>query len=1012
LHLPWMKAMTNPFVNAWQRLPSGTVTFLFTDIEGSTKLAREFPGAWEAARERHHTILGKAIESNHGYVFQIVGDAFCAAFHTAADALKAAIQAQQDLQNASWDQILIRVRMGIHTGEAELSGQDYRGYLTMSLIQRLMSAGHGGQILVSDATEKLLREKLHEGVSLRDIGEHKFKDVPHLVRVFQVCASGLQSEFPYLRTLDEHPNNLPGQITSFIGRQKELADVKRLLQNAHLLTLIGPGGTGKTRLSIQAASEMLHQYPDGVWFVELAPILDPLLVSRTTAISIGLRDEPQRPVIDMLCDYLREKRMLILLDNCEHLVDACAQMADRILHVASEVRILASSREALGIGGEVTYRVPSLRLPDLSHLPSLESLDQYEAVKLFIDRACSANPSFMVTNENAPFLAQICHRLDGIPLAIELAAAKIRALSLEQIAKRLDDRFRLLTGGSRTALERHQTLRAAIDWSYNLLPSNEQTLFRRLSIFVNGWTLEAAEFVCSNRVVNIEETLELLEHLINKSLVIMEEASERVRYRMLETLRQYANEKLVESGESNILREKHLDYFLNLAEIAEPHLTRPEQLEWMAVLDADYENVRSALEWALNQESAESSLRLAAALGGYWDLREYWLEGTRWLKKALNKPSQPTKSENLVRVKALNQEAILANALDELERMQNSAERSLALASEASDNRDLAVARFLLGWALERQGDYERGAPLMEQSLREFQGIGDIYWESVNYRWLGNRLVINGMISHEEKIDHHLDLARQAGERKNLADALTNKARLLFDFNHLDETKLLADEAKFLFKQIGSNINELGFLFGSMAWLEGDYQNARFVYMEMQERFGLSGEKNFGMMATEMLGCLAFEEGKFNQAQIYFEKSLATAREIKDKAATVWQLAELGNTCFAEGNVKEYQHNYRESFLLAKDVSLIAKRELLLIALDSIHSQEPEVLACLLGAIHNYVSISARPIGPIMKRSYDRVEAHVRSVLEDIKFEAAFTEGQKLSLDEALDLILKIVDEM
>src|SRR5215211_2027233 len=335
--------------------PTGTVTFLFTDIEGSTKLAREHPETWEAARARHHAILRKAIEANDGVIFQIIGDAFCAAFHKAGDALKAAVKAQQGLQINVWGDCVIRIRMGIHTGEAEARDNEYRGYLTLSLVQRLMSAGHGGQVLVSGAAENLLRGQLPRNVSLRDLGKQNFRDVLQPVRVFQVVAPDLPVEFPPLRSSPSHPNNLPTQLTSFVGREKELTDIQKLLGDTHLLTLIGPGGTGKTRISIQVASGLLDLYPDGLWLVELAPILDPLLVPRVTAITMGLRDEPQRPVIDMLCDYLREKKMLLILDNCEHLVDACARMADRILHAAPEVRILASSREALG-GGKTVYR--------------------------------------------------------------------------------------------------------------------------------------------------------------------------------------------------------------------------------------------------------------------------------------------------------------------------------------------------------------------------------------------------------------------------------------------------------------------------------------------------------------------------------------------------------------------------------------------------------------------------------------------------------------------------------
>ena len=989
-------------------LPSGTVTFLFTDIEGSTKLAQQYPDKWETLRERHHAILQSAMDAHNGYVFQIIGDAFCVAFHTASDGLNAAIAAQQKLQNEIWGETLIKVRMGLHTGLAEIRGTDYRGYLTLAKVQRVMSVAYGGQVLLSNASTESIYNGLPEGITLRDMKDHRLKGLSDPEHLWQMVAPDLQQNFPPLQSLTEIPNNLPTQLTSFVGRETELAEVKKLLQDVHILTLIGPGGTGKTRLSIQSASELLTNYSNGVWFIELAPILDPLLVPRTIAITIGLREEPQRPVIDMLCDYLHEKKMLIILDNCEHLVNACAQMANQILQAAPHVCILASSREALGIAGEVTYRVPSLGLPDINHLPSVKSLSQYEAVKLFIDRATSAIPSFSVTNENAPFLAQICSRLDGIPLAIELAAAKVRVLSVEQIAKRLDDRFRLLTGGSRTALERHQTLRAAIDWSYNLLSPIEQLLFRGLSVFVGGWTLEAAESVCSDDSIQSTEVLEILEHLINKSIVILD----GTRYRMLETLRQYANEKLAETDESLASRDRHLEFFMNLAETAEPHLTRPEQLAWLAKLDDDYENLRLALEWALNKEAAGPSLRLCAALGWFWWVRGYWLEGSKWLNHALSKPSQQSKSEDIIRVKALNRDAALATALDDLERMKSAAERSLALAQEISDQRDMAIARFFVGWALERHGDYDHAIPLMKQSLKDFQEINDHYWESVSYRWLGNRLAIQGEIKWEEKVHHHLKLARKAGEKLNLAEALLNCAWQLFDFNHLDEARKYADEASVLFQQISLDVNEFGFLSARMAWLDGDYEKARGIFMDMRERFGRVGEKNFSMVVASELGLLALEDKNLDQAHVYLEEALAAARELGDKVSIAWRLAELGNVFYLEGNLGEFKYCYRESFVLAKEFAKISKRELLLLALDSLHTQKPENSTLLLGAIHRFEIESERPIGPLMKRSYDHAEAHARDVLDNAVFESICVEGQKMTLDQALDLALKTIEEM
>jgi len=926
--------------------------------------------------------------------------------------------------------LFVRVRMGIHTGEAEAHDNEYRGYLTLSLVQRVMSAGHSGQILLSDATEKLLLDQLPKDVSLRDMGEHKFKDVSHPVRVFQVSVPDLQSEFPALHTLSVFPNNLPTQITSFVGREKELTDVKKLLHDAHMLTLIGPGGTGKTRLSIQAAQESLDQYPDGVWLVELAPILDPLLVPRTTAIAIGLRDEPQRPVIDMLCDYLREKKMLILLDNCEHLVDACAQMADRLLHASPHTRILASSREALGIAGEVTYRVPSLGLPDMSHLPSFESLSQYEAVKLFIDRATSAVSTFSVTNDNAPALAQICHRLDGIPLAIELAAAKIRVLSVEQIAKRLDDRFRLLTGGSRTALERHQTLRAAIDWSYNLLPPAEQILFSRLSIFVGGWTLEAAESVCgddpstalpeervaplraSSSVIRSDDVLNLMEQLINKSLVIKDEMQGESRYRMLETMRQYANEKLVESGESDALRDRHLNYFLTLAETAAPHLIRPEQLEWLTQLDTDYENLRAALEWALSKETAELSLRLCASLGRFWYVRTFLLEGSNWLKSALSKTTpNSTPAEKAARVKALYEDAELAEQLDDYERMKTSAEQSLTLAEEVSDKKDIAIARFVMAHAAWLRGNDERALPLFEQSYAEFQEVNDPYWQSISYNWISRILVAQGKLKNAESALRNLELAHKAGERLNLAEVLSDYSSRLYFSNHLDEAIKYAEEADILFKQVGSNMSSNSFLFAEIAWINGNFKETKSHYMEMQERFGLIGERQKRSAMIASLGLLAMEQGDAGQAQVFFEEALATARELDNKIFIARRLAELGIAFYLQGNIEKCRQNFREGISVVKPLNIYFKRNILLLMVNYMDFQKSEITTSLLGAIDN-LQVEDEPIYPLLKRYYDRAETHAREKLGDAAFESTFAGGQRMSLDEALDLALKTVEEM
>ena len=481
-------------------LPTGTVTFLFTDVEGSTKLWEAYPHAMKSALQRHDDLLREVIEARQGYVFKTVGDAFCAAFATATDALHAALNVQVSLQQETWGETgPLKVRMALHTGEAQERDGDYFGP-ALSRVARLQSTGGGGQTLLSDVTHDLCRDALPPEAVLQDLGQHRLKDLGRPEQVFQLCHPSLPADFPPLNSLDNPalPNNLPQQVTSFIGREKEMAEIAALLGNTRLLTLTGSGGSGKTRLSLQVAADLLDGTGDGVWLVELAPLSDPALVPQAVAAVLGVKEETGKTLTQTLTAYLKGRRLLLVLDNCEHVLDACARLADSIIRACPQVQILASSREGLGIAGEQTYRVPSLSLPSSSLAATPESLSQYEAVSLFVARALAHQPAFAVTNANAPALASACLRLDGIPLAIELAAARVRSLSVEEINSRLDNRFRLLTGGSKTALPRQQTLRALIDWSYDLLTDQEKTLLRRLSVFAGGWTLAAAESVCSD----------------------------------------------------------------------------------------------------------------------------------------------------------------------------------------------------------------------------------------------------------------------------------------------------------------------------------------------------------------------------------------------------------------------------------------------------------------------------------------------------------------------------------
>jgi predicted ATPase/class 3 adenylate cyclase len=725
-----MTDLSTPASRARQRIPSGTVTFLFTDIEGSTKLAQQYRQAMPALLARHNQILHQAIEAHNGYVFQVVGDSFAAAFHFASDALHAAAEAQRNLQNEAWTPATIKVRMGIHTGAAQLQidskDNPYSGYATIAATQRVMSAGYGGQILISGATRELVRDVLPTDTDLLDLGEKRLKDLLGPEHIYQLNVAGLPTTFPQLKTLDSFVNNLPLQLTTFIGREKEIEQIKKRLEKNRLVTLTGSGGVGKTRLSIQIASELLSQYPNGGWLVELAPITDPALVAQAVCNVLDITLQGSTSPLTVLTEYLHSKKLLLVVDNCEHLIDTCAHLCDSLLHACPNLHIIASSREALGIDGENAYRVPSLSLPDPKS--GLQTIEGSEAVKLFLERATAILPEFELTESNASFVAQICRRLDGIALAIELAASRVKMLKLEQIAARLDDVFRLLTGGSRTALPRQQTLRALIDWSYNLLSEEERTALRKFSIFMGGWTLEAAEYVGDN-----PNMLDLLTHLVDKSLVSVDlEHGDEPRYYLLETIRQYAREKLTENGESETIRNRHMEYFCQLVEHIEPSLRGPNQVVLYS-LEMDLDNLRTALEWALDH-NVPAGLRLAAGLKWLWHFHHHWAEGIEWLDKLLQAEDaahsllDDSKTDTLCKAKALLVSGHLTGAVGELQKATVRITESLTLC-EKMDGTDwipLKAAGYMyLGIGTLAGGDINQAKILAEKSLELSQSIGN-----------------------------------------------------------------------------------------------------------------------------------------------------------------------------------------------------------------------------------------------------------------------------------------------
>ena len=596
-------------------LPTGTVTFLFTDLEGSTRLWEAHPEAMKGALARHDAILREVVGAHGGHVVKMTGDGVHAAFQLPADAMTAAAEGQRRLASELWTVAEpLRVRMGIHTGVVEDRDGDYFGS-AVNRAARLMGVAHGGQILVSHASEELLRDQLADGTALLDLGELRLRDLSRPERVFQLAAGGLEEVFPPVRSLEAFPGNLPSQLSSFVGRDKELASVPDALRESRLVTLIGVGGVGKTRLAAQVAAEVLPRFADGAWFCELATAGDAAMLVETVAATIGARPRPGVSLEASLVEFLRPRALLMVLDNCEHLLDAAGRLAESVLGDCAGVRILATSREALGVDGERLIPVRSLGLPADGDPATATACD---AVRLFESRGAAARPGFAIDASNAPSVVEICSRLDGIPLAIELAAARLAAMSPAEIAGHLDARFRLLTGGRRLAVERHQTLRSAVDWSYALLGDHERAVFDRLGAFVGSFDSSAASAVAATGGIESWDVLDALTSLVSKSMLTAEETSDgTTRYQLLETLRQYARERLDETGGTDPYRRRHAEHYARFAEQAGPALLGPDELLWRRHLHAELDNLRAAVTWALDSEDdadGELAVRIVAAL--------------------------------------------------------------------------------------------------------------------------------------------------------------------------------------------------------------------------------------------------------------------------------------------------------------------------------------------------------------------------------------------------------------
>ena len=681
------------------------------------------------------------------------------------------------------------------------------------------------------------------------------------------------------------PNNLPTQLTSFIGREREILEIKKELSRHRLVTLTGSGGTGKTRLSLQVAADLLDQFPQGIWFVELAPLADPELIPQTILSTIGISEQAGQLPIELLKEYLRDKRSLLILDNCEHLIEASADVTYTLLNAAPELQILASSREAMGIKGELAYPVPSLSSPDIKHLPLVDKLSQYEAVRLFIDRASLVSPHFAVDKDNAPAIAQICYRLDGIPLAIELAAARVKMMSVDQISKRLDDRFRLLTGGARTALPRQQTLRALIDWSYDILSENERLLLCRLSIFAGGWTLEAAEAVCAGEGIDSYDVLDLLSQLVNKSLVAVIEkpqtnlkplsSRKNLRYRMLETIRQYAREKLMEAGEGEKIRGRHFDYYLQMAKQLVPEYFGPKELVWLAWLDDEWDNLRAAVEWSL-ENRPEAGLVLVNCLG-YLSLT------------------------------SLNNMTDMQNWLWQL------------ISHPANAARTATRALGLLHWSWYANANYEKasalGRSMNKESISIYEELGDK--KGLAQAYLGTALAADNVETGRAYFEKALALLRETNDKIRIAFALLYFGWMLETKDYARKLAAL-EESLAIYRELGfiSGTIEALKQLGALAIREGNFELA---HLRLDEGLSILQEHSYilgnSVIMSYDLGDLAYYEGDYELAKIYYENCLFWAHQKSLPHPAVWANARLGYLYTRLGENENARNYYREALM-------------------------------------------------------------------------------------------------
>jgi len=1002
-------------------LPTGTVTLLLADVEGSTRLWQTQPEEMTAAVARLDRTVSDVIAAHDGVrpVEQGEGDSFVVAFARAADAVACALE----LQRAPLAPI--RLRIGVHTGDVQL--RDEGNYIgpTINRTARLRDLAHGGQTVLSGATEDMVVDSLPADAWLTDLGSHPLRDLPRPERVVQLCHPDLRNDFPPLRTAKAvASHNLPVQLTSFVGRGAQMTALEKLLVDNRLVTLTGAGGAGKTRLAVEIAARIAAEFGDGVWYVDLAPVTGADVVPVAAARALGLPDQPGRSTMDTLLRFVRDRQMLVVLDNCEHLLDASAELVVALLGAAPGLTVLATSREPIGVAGEVSWRVPSLSLAD-------------EAIELFVDRARRARPDFAVDNDNAAAVGEVCRRLDGMPLAIELAAARVRALSVAEILDGLRDRFRLLTGGARTAVRRQQTLRASVDWSHALLTEPERVLFRRLAVFLGGFDLDAAQAVAGGGDVERYQVLDLLSLLVDKSLVVAENSGGRTRYRLLETVRQYALDKLAESGEADAVRARHRDYYTAMAAVLDvPAGSDYEQRVEQAEIEMD--NLRAAFGWSRENFDVELALALASSLQPLWLGRGRILEGLAWFDAALtDRDAEHAEVAAAVRARAFADNAVLATWAGAAVGM-DQAEQALAMAREVDD--PALLARVLTACGIVAVSNAKLAGPYLAEAIGVARALGDRWRLSQILAWQASEaLVVGDLIAARAAAEEGRDLADAIGDRLD-----SRRCRSYLGWPQLWQGDLAGAAAEFgavaTEAELAHDVIQKAYSLAGQGFAlahQGDTSTARAAADAAIESASELGEI-FAGVGYAALTHAALAAGDAATAQTASEAAwqhlsvlpgsaavlrannaeaalaggdLVAARRWADDAVTTttgWQLMlaliTRARVALAQGDVEHAERDTHDALARAAE--------------DAAHLVIPDILECLAilagdGGGHREAARLFGAADAIRERmgtvrfkiwdvGYEASVAAVRDALGEKDFESAWAEGAALSTEEAI----------